>query len=65
MLRYAVECIRRTKSFEYTLAYLDKVERKARAQIAELGGSATLDKLLDRLAEVYRKEGGSHRAPSQ
>lgn len=54
MLQYAVDCIRRTGSFEYTLNFLVEVEARARRMIDELGGSQMLMSFLDRLATVYR-----------
>ncbi|KAJ6582583.1 isoprenoid synthase domain-containing protein [Mycena vulgaris] len=38
-----------TKSFEYTLEVLDKLEAQVRAEIARLGGNKALEKIVDAL----------------
>ena len=39
----------RTKSFEYTVDVLDRLEEQTRAEISRLGGNAGLDKFMDRM----------------
>ncbi|KAJ7450209.1 isoprenoid synthase domain-containing protein [Mycena latifolia] len=38
-----------TKSFEYTVSVLDKIEAQVRAEVARLGGNAALEKIVDAL----------------
>ena len=47
--KYAVKLMQVTRSFEYTLDYLEKVEKRARDAIRELGGNLELEKVLDYL----------------
>jgi len=53
VLKFAVECIRNAGSFEYSLAYVLKIEGEARAELAKLGDNPKLSKILDALAQVY------------
>lgn len=39
-----------TKSFDYTLAVLKKLERQGRAEIERLGGNPMLSAILDKLS---------------
>jgi geranylgeranyl diphosphate synthase type 3 len=39
----------RTKSFEYTLGVLKKLEAQTRAEIHRLGGNEALEKIIDLL----------------
>jgi geranylgeranyl diphosphate synthase type 3 len=39
----------KTRSFEYTLGVLEKLENQARAEIARLGGNVGLERIIDAL----------------
>ena len=54
ILNYAVECVKRTGSFEYTVSYIRKVEKQAKEEISRLGGNPKLSKILESLAEAYK-----------
>lgn len=45
-IRYLEE---HTKSFDYTLSVLDKLEAQTRAEIARLGGNKKLEAIMDLL----------------
>jgi hypothetical protein len=45
--------MRRTRSLEYTEAYLREVEAHARVEIERLGGNDALTCILDALRNVY------------
>lgn len=46
----AIEYLRNTtKSFDYTLAVLNKLEQQARGEVERLGGNPILSALLDKL----------------
>jgi len=56
ILKFAVECIKSTKSFEYTLETIMKIEKDARDEIKKLGGNVKLEKIMDHLQEVFKEE---------
>jgi len=56
VLRFAVDCIKKAGSFEYTLAYLAKIEKELRAEIDKLGGNPKLVRILDALAQIYAQK---------
>ena len=54
VLSYAVECVKKTNSFEYTVAYIRKVEKQAKEEISRLGGNQRLSKIIEALGEAYK-----------
>lgn len=51
--KHAISLLRESKSFEYTLDYLLKVEASCRSLIADHGGNAALEAIMNYLAIFY------------
>ncbi|KAI8812024.1 geranylgeranyl pyrophosphate synthase [Cladochytrium replicatum] len=45
--KYAIQLMQKTRSFEYTLEFLRRIEAEARATIAGFGGNKVLEGILD------------------
>jgi geranylgeranyl diphosphate synthase type 3 len=54
--KHCLECMRRTKTFEYTIGVLNDLEIKARQCIEDLGGNAILVGILDVLCKLHHPE---------
>eukprot|EP01147_Barroeca_monosierra_P009731 gene9731-1934_t len=54
--KHCLDCMKRTKSFEYTIAELNKLETQARQLIQELGGNPILSSIMDRLSKLHHSE---------
>jgi geranylgeranyl diphosphate synthase type 3 len=52
--RYAIECVDRTGSFEYTRGVLLALERETLQEIKKLGGNPLLVKIIVKLAALYK-----------
>lgn len=52
--KFAVSCIRKTNSFEYTEKTLRDLEAAGLAEIERLGGNLMLTGLFEKLAAVYK-----------
>lgn len=55
VLRFAVQCIQSTNSFEYTVSFIKKIEKQAWEEIGKLGGNPKLSKILEGLSEAYKE----------
>ncbi|KAJ3146029.1 geranylgeranyl pyrophosphate synthetase [Geranomyces variabilis] len=56
--KFAIQLMRKTRSFEYVCATLKRIEADARAEIARLGGNKMLEGYLDLLARDFEAGSG-------
>jgi len=58
--KFAVSCIKKSGSFEYTRKVLFDLEKQALDEIARLGGNDLLTAIVHKLAKLYREDTDSH-----
>jgi geranylgeranyl diphosphate synthase type 3 len=54
--KHCLECMKRTKTFEYTIDVLNDLEKKARKCIEDLGGNPILVGILDVLCKLHHTD---------
>lgn len=53
---FAIQCVEKSGSFEYTRQVLRKLEAELLGEIAELGGNPILGKVVEKLSALYKEE---------
>ena len=56
MKEFAIQCVEKSGSFEYTRQVLRKLEAELLGEIAELGGNPILGKVVEKLSALYKEE---------